>query len=153
TALLANGLGRYDEALVAAQQASRDVPELFVSDWALVELVEAGGRTGNAAIAGEGGGRGGAGAGGGGAGRGGGGAAPPRALVGEGEQAEASYVEAIDRLGRTPLRPELARAHLVYGEWLRREARRVDARAQLHAAHELFTQVGMEAFAERARRE
>ena len=66
---------------------------------------------------------------------------PPRAL----------YREAIERLGRTRLRPELARAHLLYGEWLRREHRRVDARAQLRAAHELFTSIGMEAFAERAR--
>ena len=63
------------------------------------------------------------------------------------------YREAIERLGRTRLRPELARAHLLYGEWLRRENRRVDARAQLRAAHEQFTSIGMEAFAERARRE
>jgi DNA-binding CsgD family transcriptional regulator len=67
--------------------------------------------------------------------------------------AERSYREAIDRLGRTRLRPHLARAHLVYGEWLRREHRRVDARAQLRAAHELFQAIGMEAFAERARAE
>ncbi len=76
-----------------------------------------------------------------------------RALLSEGEAAERSYREAIDRLGRTRLRPHLARAHLLYGEWLRREHRRVDARAELRAAHELFESIGMEAFAERARGE
>ena len=64
-----------------------------------------------------------------------------------------SYREAIDRLGRTRLRPDLARAHLLYGEWLRREGRRKDAREQLRRAHELFVNIGMEAFAERARGE
>ena len=63
------------------------------------------------------------------------------------------YREAIDRLGRTRLRPELARAHLLYGEWLRREGRRVEAREQLRIAHDMFAAIGMEAFAERARRE
>ncbi len=76
-----------------------------------------------------------------------------RALVSEGETAERCYCEAIDRLGRTQLRPELARAHLLYGEWLRRESRRRDARAELRTAHDLFTAMGIEAFAERARRE
>lgn len=76
-----------------------------------------------------------------------------RALVNEGEIAERLYQEGIERLGRTRLRPELARSHLLYGEWLRRAHRRVDARAQLRAAHEQFTSIGMEAFAERARRE
>jgi DNA-binding CsgD family transcriptional regulator len=74
-------------------------------------------------------------------------------LLSEGEAAEGSYREAIERLGRTRLRPELARAHLLYGEWLRRENRRVDARAQLRIAHDLFTTIGMEAFAERTRSE
>jgi DNA-binding CsgD family transcriptional regulator len=69
--------------------------------------------------------------------------------VSEGEIAERLYREAIERLGRTRLRPELARAHLLYGEWLRRGNRRVDARAQLRAAHDQFTSIGMEAFAER----
>ena len=65
----------------------------------------------------------------------------------------AAYREAIDRFGRTRLRPELARAHLLYGEWLRREGRRVDARKQLRTAHEMLDAIGMQAFAERARRE
>ena len=76
-----------------------------------------------------------------------------RALVSEGRAAEDLYREAIDRLGRTRLRPELARAHLLYGEWLRREHRRVDARVQLRAAHDILDPIGMDAFAERARRE
>jgi DNA-binding NarL/FixJ family response regulator len=63
------------------------------------------------------------------------------------------YREAIDRLSRTRLRPELGRAHLLYGEWLRREGRRLDAREQLRIAHDMFATIGMEAFAERARRE
>ena len=76
-----------------------------------------------------------------------------RALLSEREAAERLYREAIDRLGRTRVRTELARAHLVYGEWLRRERRRLHAREQLRTAHELFTTMGMEAFAERAARE
>jgi hypothetical protein len=75
------------------------------------------------------------------------------ALVSEGQEAEQSYAEAVERLGRTPLRPELARAHLLYGEWLRRENRRPDARHRLHAAYHLFTVIGADAFAERARSE
>jgi ATP/maltotriose-dependent transcriptional regulator MalT len=76
-----------------------------------------------------------------------------RALLSEGESAERMHREAIERLGRTRRRPELARAHLLYGEWLRRESRRVDARVQLRAAHDQFTSIGMDAFAERARKE
>ena len=76
-----------------------------------------------------------------------------RALVSAGETAEGLYQEAIERLSRTLLRPELARAHLLYGEWLRREHRRVDAREQLRVAHTMLSDMGMEAFAERARRE
>ncbi len=74
-------------------------------------------------------------------------------MTSEGDVAERAYREAIDHLARTRLQPDLARAHLLYGEWLRRHNRRVDARAQLREAHELFLTIGMEAFAERARRE
>jgi DNA-binding CsgD family transcriptional regulator len=80
-------------------------------------------------------------------------AARVRALLAHGDAAENDYRESIERLGRTPLRLELARGHLLYGEWLRRERRRVDAREQLRAAHEMFSSMGLEAFAERARRE
>jgi DNA-binding CsgD family transcriptional regulator len=76
-----------------------------------------------------------------------------RALLSDGQDAEGFYREAVDRLSRTRLRPDLARAHLVYGEWLRREGRRVDARAQLRTAYDMCAAIGMEAFAERARRE
>jgi DNA-binding CsgD family transcriptional regulator len=153
TAILSNGLGRYGEALVAARQASEDTPELFVSHWALAELVEAAARTGNRGLAVE-------------AAEGLaaatsasesdwglGIAARSRALASEGEAADDLYAEAIARLGRTRVRPELARAHLLYGEWLRREGRRLDAREQLRTAHEMLDGIGMEAFAERARRE
>jgi DNA-binding CsgD family transcriptional regulator len=78
-------------------------------------------------------------------------AARSRALLTHGDAAESLYREAIVRLGRTRLRPELARAHLLYGEWLRRQRRRLDARTELRIAHEMFTGFGMEAFAERAR--
>jgi DNA-binding CsgD family transcriptional regulator len=76
-----------------------------------------------------------------------------RALSSDGEAADALYREALERLGRTRLRIELARTHLLYGEWLRREQRRVDAREQLRTAHEMLSTMGVEAFAERARRE
>jgi DNA-binding CsgD family transcriptional regulator len=76
-----------------------------------------------------------------------------RALLSSGAEADILYREGIERLSRTPLRPELARAHLVYGEWLRRENRRVDAREQLRAAYEMLVEIGMDAFAERARNE
>jgi DNA-binding CsgD family transcriptional regulator len=150
---LLNGLGRYPEASMAAKQASDDTPELFVSVWAASELIEAATRSGDAELARD--------------------AlerivaatevadsdwalgiqARARALLTEGEPAERLYREAIERLGRTRLRPDLARAHLLYGEWLRRESRRVDARAQLRPALELLEAIGMEAFAERARGE
>jgi ATP/maltotriose-dependent transcriptional regulator MalT len=76
-----------------------------------------------------------------------------RALLRDGAAAEELYREALERLSRTQLRPEIARAHLVHGEWLPREGRRVDAREELRAAHEMLAAIGMEAFAERARRE
>jgi DNA-binding CsgD family transcriptional regulator len=76
-----------------------------------------------------------------------------RALLSEGDAAERLYCEAIDRLHRAGLGPDLARAHLLYGEWLRRENRRVDAREQLRTAHEMLAAMGADGFAERARRE
>jgi DNA-binding CsgD family transcriptional regulator len=153
TAVLYNGLGRYEPALRAARQASEDTTELFLAAWALPELIEASVRSGKTQL---------------GAGAlerlaeaiaaagtdwGLGIEARSRALLSDGEAAEGLHREALDRLSRTRLRPELARAHLLYGEWLRRENRRVDARAQLRTAHQLFTAIGMEAFAERARGE
>jgi len=76
-----------------------------------------------------------------------------RALLTDGAAADPLYREAIDRLGRTRLALELARAHLLYGEWLRRDRRRIDAREQLRAAQDMFTTMGAEAFAARAGRE
>ncbi|HTX11716.1 MAG TPA: AAA family ATPase [Solirubrobacteraceae bacterium] len=153
SAILCNGLGRYEQARSDAQQAAEEAPELFLSVWALPELIEAAARTGKTRVAGAalerlieaasiGDSDWGLGV-----------LARSRALLSEGEDAEDAYREAIDRLSRTRLRPDLARAYLLYGEWLRRENRRVDARAQLRTAHELFTNIGMEAFAERARTE
>jgi DNA-binding CsgD family transcriptional regulator len=150
-AILLNGLGRYEEALVAAQRAADDMPELFISSWALAELIEAASRsagpghaasalerlTEDTAVAGTDWGL--------------GIAARSRALLTGGDSAESLYREAIERLRRTRLAPELARAHLLYGEWLRREHRRLDARNELRIAHDTFTGFGMEAFAERAR--
>jgi DNA-binding NarL/FixJ family response regulator len=131
TAVLCNGLGRYGDALDAARQASRKTPELFIADWALIEEVEAAVRSGDAGHAAEAvdrltgalaatdadWAR--------------GVAARAHALMSGGDAAELPYAEAILRLGRTPLRPEIARAHLLYGEWLRREGRRLDARDDL----------------------
>jgi hypothetical protein len=76
-----------------------------------------------------------------------------RALISDGETAERCYQESIGQLGRTQARAQLARAHLLYGEWLRRCGRRVDARGQLRTAHGMLDAMGMAAFAERARRE
>ena len=153
TAILNNGLGRYDEALVAATQASEDTPRLFISAWALPELIEAAVRTDGKRVAADALQRFAEATNGGGADWAVGIESRSRALLSEGETAERLYRKAIERLGKTPLRPELARAHLLYGEWLRREGRRLDAREQLTAAHELCTALGMEAFAERTRRE
>jgi DNA-binding CsgD family transcriptional regulator/tetratricopeptide (TPR) repeat protein len=153
TAVLYNGLGRYQQALAAARQAIDDMPDLFVSVWALPELVEAAIRTGQARLAADALDRLADSANVSGTDWGLGIATRSRALLSEGEAAESCHREAIARLGRTRLRTELARAHLLYGEWLRRENRRVDARAQLRTALELFTAIGMEAFAERAQGE
>ena len=152
-AILFNGLSRYDSALAAVRHAGEHPSELGSPTRAVAELIEAAARTGNQELAeaalerltattrasgtdwalGIG--------------------ARSRALLTGGTTADRLYREAIERLGRTRLLPELARAHLVYGEWLRREQRRVDARAELRAAHERFTVMGMEGFAERARKE
>jgi DNA-binding CsgD family transcriptional regulator len=153
TALLCNGLARYDEALAAAEQAAEDPRELWFSTWVAVELIEAAGRTGNAeratgslewltSNARASGSDWGLGI-----------EARSRALLSHGAAAESLYGEAIERLGRTRLRVDLARAHLLYGEWLRRERRRLDAREQLRTAFEMFIAMGIEAFAGRAERE
>ena len=152
-AVILNGLGRYQEAMRPAQDAADATPEMVVAGWGLIELVEAAARCGemdvalralarieerNSVIATD---------------WGLGIAARSRALVSTGVTAEGLYREAIDRLSRTRMRPELARAHLLYGEWLRREGRRNDSREQLRTAHDMLAAIGMEAFAERAERE
>jgi DNA-binding NarL/FixJ family response regulator len=152
-AILHNGLGQYREALTTARQASDDIYALHISMWALPELVEAAARCGDIRLA--------TGAAerlaeyteAGGTDFGLGIRARARALVTASKGAEDLYHEAIDRLGRTQLRPELARAHLLYGEWLRRENRRVDARTHLRTAHEMLSSMGAMAFAEQARHE
>jgi DNA-binding CsgD family transcriptional regulator len=151
--ILYNGLGRYEKALEEARQASEQTPEVFVSAWALPELIEAASRTGQTQVAAEALDRLAAAAGAAQTEWAAGILARSRALLSDGEDAETSYREATGRLGRTPVRPDLARAHLLYGEWLRREGRRADARAQLRTAHDMFAVIGMQAFAERARRE
>jgi DNA-binding CsgD family transcriptional regulator len=152
TAVLHNGLGRYEAALAAAQRgAEHDDLGLFA--WSLIELVEAGVRTGEPEVAAA-------------AARQIGGQARAsgsdwalgidarsRAMLTDGPAAEALYREAVERLARSRIAVQLARTHLLYGEWLRREKRRLDARRQLRLAHEMFSGMGAEAFAERARRE
>jgi DNA-binding CsgD family transcriptional regulator len=153
SAVLHNGLGRYGDALAAAEQASAYPQELGFANWGLVELIEAAVRSGETARAasaveqlarttrasgtpwGQGI------------------EARSRALVSAGDDAELLYRQAIEYLGRCRGAVGLARAHLVYGEWLRGEGRRADARAQLRTAHQMFTSIGAEAFAERARHE
>jgi DNA-binding CsgD family transcriptional regulator len=152
-AILYNGLGRYEDAHVAAQGARSAPRHMLEATWALPELVEAATRSGHDELASD--------------------ALERlatvtqpcgtdwalgietrcRALLSEGEAAGRLYEESIERLSRTSLRPELARAHLLCGEWLRREGRRVEAREQLRTAHDLLDAIGMEAFAERARNE
>jgi DNA-binding CsgD family transcriptional regulator len=151
TAALYNGLARYEDALAAAEQAAQDPHELWFSTWTLVELIEAAARSGKSergvaalelltqaarasgtrwALGIE---------------------RRSRALLAPDGEVEALYLDAIERLEPTRLRVDLARAYLLYGEWLRRERRRVDARTQLRNAHRLFTEFGMEGYAERAR--
>ena len=152
-AVLYNGLARYAQAAAAARRAADVAQHHWMYMWVLPELVEAAAYTGDYELARD--------------------AverlarttqpcgnefalgmeARSRALVSDGEIADDLFREAIERLGHSPIRPELARAHLLYGEWLRRENRRADAREQLHAAHEMFAAIGMEAFGERARGE
>jgi len=152
TAVLHNGLGRYEVALGAAQRACEH-EDLVYFGWSLAELVEAGARSGASDAAA--------------------GAlrrleertraagtdwalgilARSSALLREGQEADALYREAIERLGRSRIVVHLARAHLVYGEWLRRENRRIDAREHLRVAYEMLGRIGAEAFAERARGE
>ncbi|HEX6402139.1 MAG TPA: AAA family ATPase [Pseudonocardiaceae bacterium] len=153
SALLHNSLSRYEDAFDAAQQASAHLQEPGISSWPLVELIEAATRCGQAQHATE--------------------ALAQviestrasgtdwalgvqsrcHALCRNDSAAEGLYREAVQRLGRTRVRGELARAHLLYGEWLRRQRRRADAREQLRTAHEMFSAMGAEAFAQRAARE
>ena len=150
-AALYNGLARYEESYIAAEAALEDPYELWFWPWATVELIEAASRTGRTAAA-----------------RaayerlsestGASGTAWAvavddrcRALLSEGALAEKLYRSAVDRLSSTALRLDLARTHLLFGEWLRRENRPADARGELRAAHRLFADFGSESFAERAR--
>jgi DNA-binding CsgD family transcriptional regulator len=152
-AVLANGQGRYDEAARAAGEAPEHAYVSVLVHWTRCELVEAAARSDMTELAADALGRlssitqasgtdwalgle-----------------ARSRALLSDGETADRLYREAIERLGRTRLRGEFARARLLYGEWLRRENRRVDAREQLRDAHDMFSDIGAEGFAERARRE
>jgi DNA-binding CsgD family transcriptional regulator len=152
-AVMLNALGRYEDALLAAAQAAEHPQELAAANWALAELVEAAARSGRSALAAD--------------------AlarlvemtgasatdwalgveARARALLSEGDGAESLYREAILRLGRTRMRVELARAHLLFGEWLRGEGRADQARTRLRTAFDMFTAMGAEGFAERARGE
>jgi DNA-binding CsgD family transcriptional regulator len=153
-AVLANGLGRHDEAVLAAREAAEHPHDAGPANWGLSELVEAAAKSGQPELATD--------------------AfarlevitragatdwalgvqARAHALLSDGEAAERLYREAIERLERTRVRGELARTRLLYGEWLRlQEGRGADARAQLRIAFELLTRIGAEAFAERARRE
>ncbi len=147
-ASLYNGLGCYAKALAAAQRACEYPQEAGFAVLVLPELIEAASRSGRSECA----------------------AAAllrlaettratrtdwvvgiearSRALVNEGKVAEGLYRQAIDRLSRTTLRLELARAHLLFGEWLRRENRRIDARQELRSAHEMFVRMGADVFAE-----
>jgi len=152
-AVLCNGLGLYDEALTAARGACADPTEMVAHNWGMIELVESAARTGRTDLAADA------------LDRLAGKAracgtdwalgleARSRALLSDGDIAERGFREAVEHLSRARVRAELARAHLLYGEWLRRANRRADARRELTRAHEMFTAMGMEGFAERTRRE
>jgi DNA-binding CsgD family transcriptional regulator len=152
-AVLNNALGNYQEALRSAARSTGYLREMTAPTWAMAELIEAATRSGQDDVAADAlarladttsvsdtdWGR--------------GIEARSRALLSEGDTAEHLYREAIDHLSRCRVRADLARAHLLYGEWLRRQRRRVDARTELGIALEMLESMGMEAFAERARRE
>ena len=153
TALLYNGLGRYEDALGAAEQAAENPHEPWFSTFAAVELIEAASRTGEVERAADSlewlsstarasGSDWGLGV-----------EARSRALLSDGDAADRLYREAIERLQRTRLRVDLARAQLLYGEWLRRERRRLDAREHLRSALDLFRRMDTDGFAGRAERE
>jgi DNA-binding CsgD family transcriptional regulator len=152
-AVLCNGLGLYDEALTAARVACADPQEMVAHNWGMIELVESAARTGRIDVAAE--------------------TldrlarktqacgtdwargieARSRALLSDGDIAEREFRQAVEHLSRARVGAELARAHLLYGEWLRRGNRRVDARSELTLAYEMFTAMGIGGFAERTRRE
>jgi len=151
-AVLCNGLGQYEEAVLGARSAN-EYQEVVAENWGLSELIEPATRTGRTDLARE--------------------ClnrmarkaqatgtdwalgieARSQALLSRGADAEEAFRDAIEHLSRTRIRAELARTHLLYGEWLRRANRRVDARGQLNVAHEMFDTMGMKSFAERTRRE
>ena len=151
-AILHNGLGHYDQALDAAQKAADD-GEIATSSWALYELTEAASRSGRMDIARDAADRLWARTGASGTAWAMGTGARTRALVEYGAAGESLHQEALTWLGETRMAAPLARAQLTYGEWLRREGRRVDAREQLRAAHDAFVAMGADGFADRARRE
>ncbi|MGV0815263.1 LuxR C-terminal-related transcriptional regulator [Mycolicibacterium boenickei] len=151
-AVLYNGLGRYEEALAAAQKAC-EYHDLGFYSWTLLELTEAGVRVGDRDAAEDAVRRLEAGAGTSGTDWGLGALASARALLADGAEAEALFKESVERLGRTMFGVQLARTHLRYGEWLRRQKQRTSAREHLNVAYEMFSKMGAQAFADRARRE
>jgi DNA-binding CsgD family transcriptional regulator len=152
SAVLFNGLGRYEPALVASETAATFSHELLFTNWLALEQIEAAVRSGMPERAADAARRLSQSARASGSDWALGIDARCRALLGE-DHAEALYLEAIERLGRTRVRFELARAHLLYGEWLRRERRRVDARVHLRTARAMLMAFGAQGFAERAARE